>query len=117
MTKINPASEEAEVLFYQQFMTEMHQGLAKIRPDLSGLLFDNVSDDVQFAAFTKALSINSFIILKDDNTGISKLVDQLQDANTETDHRRLYSSFYKLANKLNISNNKESVTVASSYSA
>ena len=117
MTKIDPASEEAEVLFYQQFMTEMHQGLTKIRSDLSGLLFDNVGDDVQFIAFTKAIILNSFIIVKDDRTGVAKLVDQLQDANTESDHRRLYSSFYKLANKLNMSNKNETAAVASTYTA
>lgn len=97
MKKIDPQSDIAETVFYQQFMTELYSGLEKLRSGLSVKLIENVGEDVQYLAFQKALSAESFEIQHDEKNDTYHLIDLLGQNGTT---QRLLTTFNRLAHKM-----------------
>lgn len=100
MKKIDPTSEIAETVFYQQFMTEMYAGLEKLKPGLSEGLIENIGEDVQYIAFKAALKTTCFEIHHDEKSNQYSLVDMLGEKGSK---QRLCTAFSRISNKLSIS--------------
>lgn len=97
MNIIDPKSEKAEILFYQQFLTEMHLGLNNIRQGLSDKLFQEVADDIQFTAFSLAIIHNNFEIIENKQDNTYSIRDRLGE---HANRNRLYTAFNRLCHKL-----------------
>jgi hypothetical protein len=100
MKIIDPTSEIAETVFYQQFMTEMYAGLEKLKPGLSEGLINNIGEDVQYIAFKAALKTSCFEIHHDEKSDKYSLVDLLGE---KGNNQRLCTAFSRISNKLSIS--------------